>query len=359
MRALVVSGLALLALTGLPAAAQNFDPNILNQMRVPNAQIALQQAGYSKARSVNLSGKQWDLYQSGGACVGFTSMYGTVSEARGFQTTDCNPAPPPRPPSSGGGNNSGRPDLDLATLKNQRVNSAQSTLGANGYAKVRSMDVNGQQWDLWRATGFNRRCVGFTSMYGTVTDARQFQERDCNDGGGGNNNPGRPGNNWRDFDLASLQGLRVDNAQNRLRQAGYVLVRNSTIDGRRWDLWQNDNYRNSCIGFSSFNGTVEETDSFSVSRCGGAGQGNSGPGYGQARPDFNTSQLRDIAVTNAQSRLSNNGYEFARQLTIDGSRWDLWYNDRYRNACVGFNSFYGEVSAVRNFEGDLCRNGLR
>lgn len=365
MRVAAILALGLGLLASAPAYAQNFDPSILLNQRVPNAQISLQQNGYRAARSVNISGRQWDLWQSGQSCVGFNSLYGNVSEARRFEMNECNPNPPrPGGNNNGGGNNSGggRPQLDLATLKNQRVNAAQSVLGQNGYSKVGSTQVNGQQWDLYRASGFRGQCVGFTSLYGTVTDARGFGDRDCDNGNnnsGGGGGGGRPGGNWRDFDLRQLEGQRVDSAQNRLRQAGYVQVRNSTIDGRRWDLWQNDNYRNSCVGFASFNGQVSETDEFSVSRCGGTGQGNSGPGSGQARPDYNTGQLRDTSVGNAQQRLTRDGYQQARQVTIDGSRWDLWYNDRYRNACVGFNSLYGEVSAVRNFDGDLCRNGVR
>lgn len=68
-------------------------PDRLIGLSVKEAKWALDDAGYSKARSINLRGKQWDLWYTdrgrGGRCVGFTSYKGTVSDADVFDDSDC------------------------------------------------------------------------------------------------------------------------------------------------------------------------------------------------------------------------------------------------------------------------------
>jgi hypothetical protein len=68
-------------------------PDRLIGQSVKSAQITLANAGFGKARSINLRGKQWDLWYDdrgrGGRCVGFTSYKGTVSDADTFDDGDC------------------------------------------------------------------------------------------------------------------------------------------------------------------------------------------------------------------------------------------------------------------------------
>jgi hypothetical protein len=44
--------------------------------------------------------------------------------------------------------------FDLMTINNARVNTAQQTLGAQGFFKARSTEINGRQYDLWYNRGF-------------------------------------------------------------------------------------------------------------------------------------------------------------------------------------------------------------
>ena len=69
------------------------NPDRLIGLSVGSAQSTLANAGFGKARSINLRGKQWDLWYDdrgrGGRCVGFTSYNGRVSDADTFDDQDC------------------------------------------------------------------------------------------------------------------------------------------------------------------------------------------------------------------------------------------------------------------------------
>lgn len=69
------------------------NPERLIGLSVRSAQDTLADAGFGKARSINLRGKQWDLWYDdrgrGGRCVGFTSYNGRVSDADTFDEDDC------------------------------------------------------------------------------------------------------------------------------------------------------------------------------------------------------------------------------------------------------------------------------
>ncbi len=62
-------------------------------LSVDGAKSTLSSNGFRKARSINLYGKQWDLWFDdrgrGGRCVGFTSYNGRVTDARNFDDGDC------------------------------------------------------------------------------------------------------------------------------------------------------------------------------------------------------------------------------------------------------------------------------
>jgi hypothetical protein len=75
-----------------------------------------------------------------------------------------------------------------------------------------------------------------------------------------------------------------------------------------------------------------------------------GGGYG----DYNL-DLRGQWVDNAKRQLSNAGYRAARSVRFDGKQYDLWTNDRSRGgSCVGFTSYNGRVTDVRNFRDSEC-----
>lgn len=69
------------------------NPERLIGQSVGSAQNTLANAGFGKARSISLRGKQWDLWYGdrgrGSRCVGFTSYKGTVSDADIFDDDDC------------------------------------------------------------------------------------------------------------------------------------------------------------------------------------------------------------------------------------------------------------------------------
>lgn len=68
-------------------------PDRLVGLSVDGAKSSLSSNSFRKARSINLYGKQWDLWFDdrgrGGRCVGFTSYKGRVSDARNFDDGDC------------------------------------------------------------------------------------------------------------------------------------------------------------------------------------------------------------------------------------------------------------------------------
>jgi hypothetical protein len=59
---------------------------------VSTAQQTLGAQGFFKARSMEMSGRQYDLWYNSGfrnSCVGFTSMNGWVRDARDFRDSEC------------------------------------------------------------------------------------------------------------------------------------------------------------------------------------------------------------------------------------------------------------------------------
>lgn len=152
-----------------------FNPSDLRGLRVDDGKRNLRDLGYSHERNVRIDGKQWDLWSSsrGRDCVGFTSYSGRITEARDFGRGGCD-----RDWNSGGGWGGGR--LNPGDLRGRSVDSAQRELSDAGFRKARNVRISGQQWDLWyNERGRSDRCIGFTSYNGRVTDARNFQDRDC------------------------------------------------------------------------------------------------------------------------------------------------------------------------------------
>lgn len=279
MRTLQAAAIALSMSVLLPVAAEaqgfgggnGFDPSRLQGQRVNAAQSDLSARGFAKARNIRIGAQQWDLWYNGrdrNSCVGFTSFNSTVTQARTFGDSDCgrdNADNRPRPPGPGAGpgGGPGGPGFDFDRLRRMRVPAAQNTLSASGYSKARNMNVSGTQWDLWSNRRDRNSCIGFTSYYGIVTGVRPFGDRDCGDNGGGWDRPPPP----RDYNLSRLNGLRVGAAQQSLATDGFGHSRNIRIDGKQWDLWYNNRYRNSCIGFTSYNGLVTGTRTFGDRDC--------------------------------------------------------------------------------------------
>lgn len=247
----------------------------------------------------------------------------------------------------------GRPpgaSFDLGSINNARVSTAQQTLGAQGFFKARSTEMNGRQYDLWYNSGFRNSCVGFTSMNGWVRDARDFRDAECGMGGGQGGGQGwgngGPGGGSGGFNTRSLEGLRVDSAKATLRDRGFNYVRASRIDGQQYDMWSNNR---TCVGFTSYNGRVSNARSFRDGDC--AGQGGGG-GWGGGR--FDARDLEGLGVDSAKDTLRRQDFSFARSLRFEGRQYDLWYNRDYRNACVGFASYNGRVTSARSFDEGQC-----
>jgi hypothetical protein len=148
------------------------------------------------------------------------------------------------------------------------------------------------------------------------------------------------------YDVFDLQGLRVDAAKTQLASAGYTKARNISYGGKQYDLWSNTRSRNSCVGFTSYNGRVTDTRSFDDAECGVVG-GGWGPG------GFDSSKLQGLRVDDAKRNLSSRGYSNTRNVRIDGQQWDLWQSSRGRD-CVGFTSYNGRVTGTRDFRGSEC-----
>lgn len=141
-----------------------------------------------------------------------------------------------------------------------------------------------------------------------------------------------------------LQGQTVDQAKRALSNDGYRAYRNIRYDGRQYDLWANAGARNSCVGFTSYNGRVTDVRSFSDSECGLVGGGRRG---------IDEDDLRGLRVDDAKRNLRDYGYTNTRNVRIDGQQWDLWQSGRGRD-CVGFTSYNGRITNVRSFRGHEC-----
>jgi hypothetical protein len=142
-----------------------------------------------------------------------------------------------------------------------------------------------------------------------------------------------------------LNGQTVDQAKRALSNDGYRAYRSIRYDGRQYDLWGNAGSRNSCVGFTSYNGRVTDMRSFSDSECGlvsGGGRGGIDEG-----------DLRGLRVDDAKRNLRDYGYTNTRNVRIDGQQWDLWQSGRGRE-CVGFTSYNGRITNVRSFRGNEC-----
>lgn len=150
---------------------RGIDQDDLRGLRVDDAKRNLREYGYSNIRNVRIDGKQWDLWLSdrGRDCVGFTSYNGRITDARSFRGNECDGMGIP-----GGG------WLNVRELRGLSVDQAKRALSNAGFRGAGSFNDRGQQWDLWYDdSGRGGRCVGFTSYKGRVTDADEFDRRDC------------------------------------------------------------------------------------------------------------------------------------------------------------------------------------
>ena len=143
-----------------------------------------------------------------------------------------------------------------------------------------------------------------------------------------------------------LQGLRVDSAKQQLSNAGYNAARNIHYNGRQYDLWYNTRNHNTCVGFTSYKGTVSDVRVFLDAECGVGGGGWGGRG-------LDPSDLNGMRVDDAKRNLSNYGYSNTRNVRLNGKQWDLWLDSRGRD-CIGFTSYKGTISAAQSFRGNEC-----
>lgn len=223
----------------------------LEGMGVKEAQIQLSNSGYTKARNVNVGGRQFDLWsnpRAREACVGFTSISGRVTEVRSFNAADCGAV-------SGGGR------LNPNDLHGLRVDDAKRNLVNYGYDHERNVRIDGKQWDLW-VSSRGRDCIGFTSRGGVISGVQTYRASECT------GDYGHGGGGWR-LDPRDLPGLSVDQAKRELSNAGFDKARNIHIRGKQWDLWFDDRGRDGgrCIGFTSISGRVTDADHFSPRDC--------------------------------------------------------------------------------------------
>jgi len=150
---------------------RGIDEDDLRGLRVGDAQRNLREYGYTNTRNVRIDGRQWDLWQSGRGrdCVGFTSYNGRVTDTRSFRGNECEGFGIP---------GSGR--IDARDLPGLSVDQAKRALANAGFRGAGSFRDRGQQWDLfYNDTGRRGRCLGFTSYNGRVTEADEFDARDC------------------------------------------------------------------------------------------------------------------------------------------------------------------------------------
>lgn len=231
----------------------------LRGLSVKAAQSQLASSGFSPARSMKVNGLQYDLWsnsRSRQGCVGFTSRKGSVTDVRGFEDSDCGVY-------NNGGGGWGGGGHDSSDIRGQSVKSAQANLRNRGYTNTRNITLSGQQWDLWLSDR-GRDCVGFTSYKGRVTDTRSFRNSEC----GGKGDYGNGGWSGGFSNPDRLIGLSVGSAQNTLANAGFGKARSLNLRGKQWDLWYNDRGRGGrCVGFTSYNGTVSDADTFDDSDC--------------------------------------------------------------------------------------------
>ncbi len=234
-------------------------------LRVDAAKDTLRRRGYSPARSINANGRQYDLWSSGRACVGFASYNGRVTDLRDFREAECGfDGGYDGGWGNGGWGGGGR--FDVRDLEGLRVDTAKDVLRREGFRAERSIRYNGRQYDLW-SNGRDRRdaCVGFASYNGRVNDARTFRDAEC--GGFGGGGPGGPGGGWGRFEPRDLEGLGVERAQEALRWEGFRPARSIRISGRQYDLWYSRDNRNACVGFTSYYGRVTQARRFDERDC--------------------------------------------------------------------------------------------
>ncbi len=143
----------------------------------------------------------------------------------------------------------------------------------------------------------------------------------------------------------NLEGLRVEDAKRNLRDSGYDHARNINVGGKQYDLWSNSRSRDNCVGFTSYNGRVTNARNFDDAECGVAGGG-----WGR----FDPSDLRGMRVDDAKRNLRDYGYTHSRNIGDDGKQWDLWSSPRGRGECIGFTSYNGKVTAVRDYRNSEC-----
>jgi hypothetical protein len=158
-----------------------------------------------------------------------------------------------------------------------------------------------------------------------------------------------------------LRGVSVNEGKERLRQAGYAPARNINRNGQQWDLWQRFGRNDGCVGFTSYRGTITDTNRFDVRECGGdvadngpgrgdgPGRGNGGWG-GPGRDGFDLRQLQGLYVNDGKERLRTGGFSFSRTLRRGSQQWDLWQSYGGRGECVGFTSYRGQISATDRFD---------
>lgn len=217
-------------------------------------------------------------------------------------------------------------------LEGLRVDAAKAQLSSAGYSKARNIKVGGRQFDLWSNPRARDACVGFTSISGTVTEVRSFDDAECGVVSG------------RRLEPQDLNGMRVDDAKRNLRNFGYDHERNVKIDGKQWDLWVRGR---DCIGFTSYRGVLSGVQTFRASEC----TGNFVGGGWRLDPR----DLPGLSVDQAKRELSNAGYTKARNIHIRGKQWDLWYDDRGRDGrCIGFTSISGRVTDADDFDPRDC-----
>ncbi len=236
-------------------------------------------------------------------------------------------------------------------LQGLSVKEAKWQLADAGYSAARSINFNGQQYDLWSNNQSRQGCVGFTSYKGAVTDVRSFNDSECGiyGNGGGNGNGGWGGG----YNPSDIRGQSVKSAQANLRNRGYTNTRNINLGGKQWDLWLSDRGRD-CIGFTSYKGTVTDTRSFRNNECNNGDYGNGG-GLGNGGGFGNPERLIGLSVKEAKWKLDDAGYSAARSINLRGKQWDLWYDDRGRGGrCVGFTSYKGTVSDADTFDDSDC-----